>query len=69
MYVKQTRYVCIFIILVLARTGNIDRSKSALAEMEKIYVYILRCKCGKISEVFSIKRVRLVILAPKAISN
>ena len=45
--------------------GNIDRSNSTLAEIDKIYVYILRSECGKTPEMFSIKRVRFVILARK----
>ena len=40
--------------------GNIDHSNSALAATDKIYVYILRSKCGKTPEMFSIKRVRFV---------
>ena len=52
--------------------GNIDHSNSALAATDKIYVYILRSKCGKTPhsslEIFSIKRVRFVILARKEIS-
>ena len=45
--------------------GNNDRSNSALAATDKIYVYFLRSECGKTPEMFSIKRVRLVILARK----
>ena len=45
--------------------GNIDRSKCTLAATDKIYVYILRSECGKTPEMFSIKRVRLVILGRK----
>ena len=41
--------------------GNIDRSKCALGAAHKIYVYILRSKCVKTPEMFSIKRVPLVI--------
>ena len=48
--------------------GNIDHSNSALAATDKIYVYILRSKCGKTPEMFSIKRVRFVILTRKGIS-
>ena len=33
-----------------------------------MYVYILRSKCGKTPEMFSIKRVRFVILTRKGIS-
>ena len=43
--------------------GNIERSKCALAVTDEIYVYILRSKCGKTPEMFSIKCVRFVILA------
>ena len=32
--------------------GNIDRSKCALGATQKIYVYILRSKCGKTPEMF-----------------
>ena len=32
--------------------GNIDRSKCALAATGKIYVYILRSKCGKHQKCF-----------------
>ena len=42
--------------------GNIDHSNSALAATDKIYVYILRSKCGKTQVMVSIKRVRFVIL-------
>ena len=45
--------------------GNIDRSKCALGATDKIYVHILRSKCRKTPEMFSIKRVRLVILGRK----
>ena len=45
--------------------GNMDRSNSALAATDKIYVYILRSEFGKNPEMFSIKRVRFVILARK----
>ena len=38
--------------------GNIDHSNSALAATDKIYVYILRSKCGKSQVMFSIKSVR-----------
>ena len=48
--------------------GNIGHSNSALAATDKIYVYILRSKCGKTPEMFSIKRVRFVILTRKGIS-
>ena len=41
--------------------GNIDRSNSALAATDKICVHILRSKCSKTPEMFSIKRVPLVI--------
>ena len=41
--------------------GNNDHSNSALAATDKIYVYILRSKRGKTPELFSIKRVPLVI--------
>ena len=67
---KQTRYMCIFFVLNVAKhqkcfckthaarnscsKGNIDRSKSALAEKDKIYVYILRSKRGKTPEMFSL---------------
>ena len=40
--------------------GNIDHSNSALAATDKIQVYILRSKCGKTPELFSIKGVRFV---------
>ena len=40
--------------------GNIDHSNSALEATDKIYVYILRSKCGKTLELFSIKGVRFV---------
>ena len=48
--------------------GNIDRSKCALAVTHKVYVYIRRSKCGKTPEMFSTKRVPLVIIARKGIS-
>ena len=48
--------------------GNIDRSKCALVVTHKIYVYILRSKYGKTPEMFSTKRVPLVINARKGIS-
>ena len=48
--------------------GNIDRSNSALAATDKIYVHIFRSKCRKTPEMFSIKRVPLVILSRKEIS-
>ena len=48
--------------------GNIDRSKCALAVTHKIYVYFLRSKCGKTPEMFSTKRVPLVIIVRKGIS-
>ena len=44
-----------------------DGSKSALAETDKIHVYILRSKCGKTPEMLSIIRVRFLILALKGI--
>ena len=47
--------------------GNIDRSKTALAETDKIYVYIPRFKCGKTPEMLSIKLARLIILVRKGI--
>ena len=47
---------------------NIYHSNSALAATDKIYVHILRSKRGKTPEMFSIKRVRFVILARKGIS-
>ena len=40
--------------------GNIDHSNSALAATDKIYVYILRSKCGKTQVIVSIKSVRFV---------
>ena len=48
--------------------GNIDRSNSALAATDKIYVYILRSKRRKTPEMFSIKPVPLIILSRKEIS-
>ena len=48
--------------------GNINRNNSALAATDKIYVYSLRSECGKTPEMFSIKRVPLVILSQKEIS-
>ena len=47
--------------------GNIDGSKSALEETEKIYVHILRSKCGKTPEMLSIKRVRFLVVAEMGI--
>ena len=65
---KKTRYMCIFLVLNVAKhqkcfykthaarnscsKGNIGRSKSALAEKDKIYVYIPRSKRGKTPEMF-----------------
>ena len=40
--------------------GTIDHSSSALAATDKIYVYILRSKCGKTQVMVSIKSVRFV---------
>ena len=40
--------------------GNIDHSNSALAATDKIYVYILRSKCGKSQVMVSIKSMRFV---------
>ena len=40
--------------------GNIDHSNSALVATDKIYVYILRSKCGKSQVMVSIKSVRFV---------
>ena len=48
--------------------GNIDRSKSALAETDKIKVYISRSKYREKPEMLSIKRVQFVILARNGIS-
>ena len=48
--------------------GNINRSNSVLAATDKIYVHILCSKCSKTPEMFSIKRVLLVILSRKEIS-
>ena len=53
---QQTRYMC-----NTYSKGNIDHNNSALAATDKIYVYILRSKRGKTPEMFSIKRVPLVI--------
>ena len=39
---------------------NIDHSKSALAATDKIYVYVLRSKCGKTQVMVSIKSVRFL---------
>ena len=47
--------------------GNMDQSQIGLVEIDKIYLYILRHKCGKTLEMLSIKRVRFVILAGKGI--
>ena len=52
--VKRVRFV------ILARKG-ISIIASALAATDKIYVYILRSKCVKTPEMFSIKRVPFVI--------
>ena len=40
-----------------------DDREYCVCETDKIYVYILRFKCGKTPEMFFIKRVRFVILA------
>ena len=56
-----------FVILVRKGIYNIDGSKSALAETDKIYVYTLRSKCGKTPEMMPLKRVQFVILALKGI--
>ena len=42
--------------------GNIDDSKRALAETDKIYVHILCSKCGQTPEMLSIKCRQFVIL-------
>ena len=76
---QHTTYMCIFFVLnvekhqkcfyyELMSKGNIDRSNSALAATDKICVHILRSKCSKTPEMFSIKRVPLVILSRKEIS-
>ena len=59
--IKRVRFV------IFGRKG-ISIIASALADTDKIYVYILRSKCRKAPEMFSIKRVRFVILARKEIS-
>ena len=59
----KTRTVC-----NTCSKGNLDRSKCALGATHKIYVYNLRSKCGKTPEMFSIKRVPLVILSRKETS-
>ena len=48
--------------------GNINSSKYVLAATDEIYEYILRSKCGKTPEMFSIKRVWFIIVARKGIS-
>ena len=50
-----------------ARKG-ISIVASVLWQQHKIYVFILRSKCGKTPEMFSIKRVRFVIFVRKGIS-
>ena len=81
---QQTRYMRIFFVLNVEKhqkcflktcaarntvsKGNMDRSNSALAATDKIYVYILRSKCRKTPEMFSIQRVPLIILSRKEIS-
>ena len=60
----KTRAVC----NTCSKGRNLDRSKCALGATHKIYVYILRSKCGKTPEMFSIKRVPLVILSRKETS-
>ena len=52
----KTRAVC-----NTCSKGNLDRGKCALGATHKIYVHNLRSKCGKTPEMFSIKRVPLVI--------
>ena len=58
-------------LLILSRkeisiVASIVRWQQGLpAATDKIYVYILRSECGKTPEMFSIKRVRLVILGRK----
>ena len=53
--------------VILARKGRgisiIHCSKRVLAETDMIYAYILCSKCGKTPEMFSVKCVRLKILA------
>ena len=53
--IKRVRFV------ILTRKGiSIIYSNSALAATDKIYVYILRSKCGKSQVMVSIKSVRFV---------
>ena len=49
--IKRVRFV------IFVRKG-ISIIPSALAATDKIYVYILRSKCGKIPEMFSINETR-----------
>ena len=67
---RNRQDMCIFLVLNVAKhqksfskthaarnscsKGNNGRSKSALAETDKIYVYILRSKRGKTPEMFSL---------------
>ena len=68
---KNTRNV--FYKTRAARNTNSCRKEisivaSVLWQQHKIYVFILRSKCGKTPEMFSIKRVRFVIFVRKGIS-
>ena len=68
---KNTRNV--FYKTCAARNTNSCRKEisivaSVLWQQHKIYVFILRSKCGKTPEMFSLKRVRFVIFVRKGIS-